>query len=316
MSTNSQVAHIWAQQNGKDAKSGNMHSTGRSLYSYSTEIARFIEGKVVYTSQRYSVTTSSKHQNQIPRAVSHLESYQTSEHMKHIPDVWDEVAPILFIDMMKGIRAEIERLKKIRNVRFPFQELIGSINATHSFWVKYILTDTVPDPKLPDNAISIKDLQALWSNNATTSEATFLEYVKAQFGLDLAKKLEKEKLQEEVKRADMLKSLGTKIEEWRAGERNDLPYHRDMPVMLRIRKNQVETSLGAVVPVDHAKALYLLIKNKCRVERVGIGEFHVKELSADTLTVGCHKIPISEVEMIAKALGLVETKNDPELFSC
>lgn len=77
---NDQVAHIWAQQRGKAARShnGNFHTDGGArIYSYSTPVASFHRraddrGSVVLIdSGGYSPTTRSKHINPIWRAIDY-----------------------------------------------------------------------------------------------------------------------------------------------------------------------------------------------------------------------------------------------------
>lgn len=304
---NAQVAHIWAQQNGNDARNGknNFWSRDRSLYSYKTEVARFIEGKVVYTGHRYSATTAGKHVNHIPRAVSHLEYYRTNEIMRDIPEKWDEVAPILFVEMMIGLKTEIERLRKARTVRYSVERIAESARDALAFLHKYFPEGK--EPALPRTAINYPQLDNLTSNNATTCNETLRDTIES-FGIDIRKKLANEaendkKLlaKREKEHADLLKSLETKIAEWRNHERNDLPY--GAPVMLRKNKNEIETSRGARVPIEAARALYSKIRSRSDVAHFVIGNFTVTSLTPELLTIGCHDIPMSEVEMIAKELN-------------
>jgi hypothetical protein len=73
---NAMVAHIWANQSQSEARSHNRHFWFRdkSIYSYSTEIARLVENVkgeqiALVTSHSYSMTTSGKHMPAIRRAL-------------------------------------------------------------------------------------------------------------------------------------------------------------------------------------------------------------------------------------------------------
>jgi hypothetical protein len=114
---------------------------------------------------------------------------------------------------------------------------------------------------------------------------------------------------EEWRRIDAL-GLEEKVTAWREGKAVLLPY--SAPVMLRMRGDQVETSMGAVVPLDHAERLYRIIC-KCKMNEttfeanghsIPIGVYKVDRIDVDgTLHAGCHHINFEEIQRFAKERG-------------
>jgi hypothetical protein len=104
-----------------------------------------------------------------------------------------------------------------------------------------------------------------------------------------------------------------KIAAWRAGK----PVNTwDLPTMLRIDGEEVVTSQGARVPVEHAKRVLGIV---CKVKERGepfvtnghtipIGVYRVDRIDADgTLHAGCHHITFDEIQAIAPQLeGKIE----------
>lgn len=72
--TNNQV--VWAFINGNSGKSLNMRTDGIKLWSYSTVVAQWIDGKIVKNARKYSVTTS--------KQLSHL-NYDSLTIRKDLP---------------------------------------------------------------------------------------------------------------------------------------------------------------------------------------------------------------------------------------
>ena len=83
--------------------------------------------------------------------------------------------------------------------------------------------------------------------------------------------------------------------------------------MRRDTGGYVETSKGARVPLEDAKRLALQASNVQRqgstyhpVERVTVGPYKLDRIDADgTVVVGCHTIPWTETERMARVLGVL-----------
>jgi hypothetical protein len=92
-----------------------------------------------------------------------------------------------------------------------------------------------------------------------------------------------------------------KIEAWRAGQNVQLP--REVPTMARIVGDDVQTSMGARVPLEHACRLARLAR--IAIRRGGqswapgdgprVGHFQVQRIGADgSATIGCHEFNADE----------------------
>jgi hypothetical protein len=88
--------------------------------------------------------------------------------------------------------------------------------------------------------------------------------------------------------------------------------------MLRVNGEQIETSLGARIPLAAAPMVWNMVQRARRSEsglapcnigadrRPRIGDYPLDRIDADgTLHAGCHTIPYSELSSMARALGLV-----------
>jgi hypothetical protein len=107
-----------------------------------------------------------------------------------------------------------------------------------------------------------------------------------------------------------------KREAWLRGEPVHYPYeYYSSDTLLRVYGNNVETSRGAEVPVEHAKRLWPIIeKVRARGEpyvRNGhsehVGNFVVDRIDVTgDMKVGCHFIKYDQVWKIANQLGLTQ----------
>lgn len=131
-----------------------------------------------------------------------------------------------------------------------------------------------------------------------------------------AKRIEAARIENEVRK----KPLEERIKLWKAGEIREInaPYGYydldDEPnVWLRIKNGKVETSKGIILSQTEAERLWKRIKSfhdgaqfQHDLARDSSGNNWVfNKYQNDMLTAGCHRIAYSEMESIAKQLGLV-----------
>jgi hypothetical protein len=84
-------------------------------------------------------------------------------------------------------------------------------------------------------------------------------------------------------------------------------------VLLRVSGDQIESSLGARIPLEHAPRIWKLIQ-ACRStgrtyakngHTEHAGPYAIDSVSAEgELRAGCHTIPYAELELLARTLGL------------
>jgi hypothetical protein len=81
--------------------------------------------------------------------------------------------------------------------------------------------------------------------------------------------------------------------------------------MLRIKAEEIETSLGARIPVQHALRVLPLVREiigagrmyKANGHTIHLGHYSLDEITADgTIIAGCHRIARSEFERFAAVL--------------
>jgi hypothetical protein len=127
---------------------------------------------------------------------------------------------------------------------------------------------------------------------------------------ELAIKADKEaKALEKIRRAERIKEQEEALINWRKGE--DVRNRFEITA-LRIKEDQIETTKGAKIPLDHAIKFWGLIKSWHEKgiqyvkdhHSIKLGYYTVNKFDGKTLTVGCHSIPYSEIEGIAAQLHL------------
>jgi hypothetical protein len=136
----------------------------------------------------------------------------------------------------------------------------------------------------------------------------------------LVQEQERKKAEEEAKKRRAEEELED-LEKWRNHEPVQRRFHGTAPA-LRLSKSgeEIETSWGARIPTGDAKKLWFTIVRNKRVglstvfsgsDVVMLGNYQLNEVRGDgSIKVGCHDIAYSELELMAKKLGLVkETQN-------
>ncbi len=104
---------------------------------------------------------------------------------------------------------------------------------------------------------------------------------------------------------------------WLAGMTNSLNWSAYIPepILLRVNGQEIETSHHAKVPVSVAKGVWGLIQSVMRKgealthdfgECASLGSFQLREIRPDgSMQVGCHNLPYSSIEYVAKQLGFI-----------
>jgi hypothetical protein len=280
-----EIPHLWAHQALPFAKNphGNLYFQGPTIYSYGSHfpIAVIVErnGKraILLTNRRHSVTTNG-HIRAVRAAIP--------------PDVPVFEGPVLGDALQwarwykSTVEDYIEQAARARaNGNRP--HLAGQAQAWAREAVKYgrFFGVKVDVPALPDSFDG------------------------------LARRMHQERAAELARKRAQLRAVAEPIAaRWRAGEvfdawTNDRHYLQALPCMLRIKGEEVETSHGARVPVEHARvALGMVLKARANGELPWQGSFRVgyyrmERIDANgTVHIGCHKIPWAEIERLAPEL--------------
>lgn len=267
---------MWAQQTQSTGKAGNIFFDGPRIYSYGYhfEMARFIDNDtVLITIERYSVSTA-RHLSLVRGAVAHKQVFE-------VPS---------FTDHLKNVRHYIEHARghfdKAKRARTSTTYLLGVARRTVSILRDYLEKFPTPIPASHTD---------LW---ASLEAGSYLDgEVQKQL---LAKEREARKAEVESKRLAREareREEQARLEKWIAGEGGG--YFSAM--RLRVKGNEVETTYGAKVPIIEARKLYRAMKAGLNVAGQHIGHYTVTRLDTEEmeLVVGCHKIPLAEIERIA-----------------
>jgi len=329
----SEIPHKWAHQTQEAARNaqGNLYFKGPTIYSYrdSWPLARIYckrgvpdiksgnLGTLVLTnSDRASVTTS-RHQRQVNQAVRHLPSIAVpfvegtyggkmdknahSQNLKYLQDA------------MSHLHKEADRAMTESAVTWR----ADAAAQMHKDMADYLMFFGIR-----------RKLPALLSFAAHHERARRIEHPDpASLGKrerDRAKRQERlrerdEYMQEQRAALDRgaFYRIGAVRSDWRLfGAFNTAHGYADMrrgAVMLRVNGDEIETSLGASIPLSHAPRIWGVVQKviargepyQHNGHSEHAGDFRIDRIDVDgTLTAGCHTIKYSELRAMARALGL------------
>lgn len=300
--TNDETAHVWStgtQEEGR-SHSRSIFFDGPVIYSYGKHfpMARLIPGTdiVLFTTESYSATTA-QHKCLIGRAISH-------KTVINVPNV-----------VMSNYHPETEKATKYHtdNLTAIHKDAVSLRNKatrarTYADHYLRALTERIKDAetyfntfkKDMDKATARKWRRKLTKGIATPEEAQALnEKLKAGRAVQAKKDKAKRKL-------DMIE-YNEQLVKWKAGDLEAyIPYwlNPPPPASLRIKDKEVQTTQGARIPLADARKAYRTIKAGRGDSLVGqrIAYYTVTSITEELLTVGCHKILLSEVDRIGPEL--------------
>ncbi len=286
-SSNSELAHIWANDPDSSVyKSANSFSCHfGKLYSYSTVIGQIVtepagRDTVIYNNASYSNSTA-KHQNFMRGATRHYDVINLNIPKMNLSSlVYGQNDFDQFIKETSEKKA-LDLLAKAYRARtrasFYYAEAFDIYENLTKYAQFFKLEYTAPDLE----KIKIKAVEVY--------------------------KIEQERLR--IQRENRIKDQAEALTNWRAGL--DVRNYFEVTA-LRIKDDEIQTTKGARIPVDHAVKFWGLIKSWHEKgvsyvkdhHSIHLGNYSVNRFENDVLTVGCHSIPYSEIENIAHQLSL------------
>jgi hypothetical protein len=338
----SEVAHVWAQQRQASGRNpmGNIYFDGHTIYSYGSHfpIARFAYGKggkpimldgkqvVLFTTRTYSNTTAG-HLNDVRGVLRGLDvvvievdrpEYYASN-KDNLKDLWLSLevqaesnvkareqchcgaiaSGVENLDLFTRF-ARIGRTKRLTT-------LVSLVRGNQAGWWYPLAGITL------ERAAEIDNAKATRRSARETREAS---------------KRALQRIASEKRQAIFVEIQPLAIEAWRAGQSelslpaelvaryelqaadsvvrtvNFLPQSWQDGALLRIVGDEIETSRGAFVPVRHAKIAWQALQRR-EIPADRLGEYQASRFEGDMLVIGCHRIQFTELERMAKALGLV-----------
>jgi hypothetical protein len=323
---NAMTAHVWAQQSQARGRSsnGNFSFDGPSLYSYSTVIARFVESKsprnvVLVTSRSYSNTTSGKHMPAMWRGIDYGRGDWLAFTVPHVNFPLD---PDNLAHLIERYRAEVLRLGRSTSDDGVLEGYrLERLAALHSNVFDYCDAFGLTAPDL-DISADITEINAKRAKRAADNADPVKQ---AKRAADREKRAAAKVRKEAEARRLALLNAAEKLTAWKAGSAVMLPYdaRRDAEggALLRVRGGNLETSLGATVPLDHAIRVFRFVKHCRETETswhrnghtIRVGHFHVDAIEPNgNFRAGCHVINWPEVERIAREIGVIDAAPSAE----
>lgn len=286
MASNSQVAHIWAQQRKEDGRGSSFYFSGRTIYSFGPHypIATFtdatIDGRrvVLFQIENNWGGYTGRHRQHTRSALSGLSvvvldvaHVDTGHHAENVADYGERFAALL------------DKASRARTRGESYISRAEDIRATcRSYCAAFSLA--VPD-------FCAEDISA---------DADFLAGIRQRAAAA-------RKQQEDSERA----RLAAKLAEWRTGAHVDVSRYPETVLRLSANGCAVETSRGASVPVNAARRLWQMVANCQHAGQaletpppVSVGSFELERIAANgDVKVGCHFIRFVDSHAFAVAQG-------------
>lgn len=333
---NRQCAHVWAQQSQPYGRSNSMEFDGTVIKSYQTPVAAFAPvgkdrkfkqpifylddgGRVVLvTCDSYSMTTASKHLPAVRRAL------RAEDHIYSVPDIghgggrtstarvgpasdpksWKPVHRANRAWMVAQYRATVaSMLKSRRGIDMvesanQIRELVARVEKIRAYCNVFNIAFPAALNPLYDGDQVARRNQELRARADDPARA-------AAHARRMVARAEAEQ-----------RYNAERIDRFRRGERVP-PFTAEEGALLRMSAGgaEVETSLGARVPLDEARA-FLKFWDRCRLggwaRNLGtysVGPFPLREIQANTgnVTIGCHMIHGHEIERIAPMIEAAQS---------
>lgn len=310
----SEIAHLWMHQTQTNARNpqGNFYFIGPVIYSYrqSAPLARIVEhrGKkaVLFNTARWSVTTSGQQS-----AVRH--AIPSNVPVFEVPNIGEPSVEVHKANLAYFVRKSKSELDKAMRARSSAGWLLESALDYQTKALTYAeffgVKSKVPSFKFLPVGEKLETLRTEFAERKRKSDEITIR-ARATRRANREREWNErreiwERNREIQERQDRL-TLPDRIAKWRAGERVYGSLSR-VPCMLRITGDTVETSWGAVVPIDHARRVLKLVR-ACRStgrtyqrngHTVHVGHYSVDSIDGQgTLTAGCHVIEWEEIARI------------------
>jgi hypothetical protein len=296
-----EIPHLWMHKVQGSARNagGNLYFNGDTIYSYGSHFPLAIhvqnaKGKpaILINSGSYSVTTSG-HQSAVRQAipsdavtftVPYLseDRYLSNDHARNVKHFQDEIEQA----SIKASRARSNR-----------DRLLGSAVKYAESLKAYCTFFGLKCPKV--KLYGVNDLPSL--------EADLIRKQIAE--------TKKRKAEEKQRELAAIKAAEEGIAAFRAGEDYSRFNLYNVPTMLRIKGDEVETSRGVRIPIDYAVRGLRFVRAviakgedwQSNGHTFHLGHYVLDRVSKDgTIKAGCHVITLDEIERIAPELEAVK----------
>lgn len=285
-----EVYHLWAHQTQDEARNSS-HSvsfTGACAYSYRATIAKRVElpgraGVVLFSSHKWSVTTA-KHQRMCRASIPEGWQVFTVPSIGHSDDAANDLTNLKYYAQQV---AEYQgKAKRARTYGPRYAERALELQQEANAYCRYFGIADAFDADTLRVAVEAHEV-----------ERTRLE----------AEALESQRVAREALRVEYADAARGWINSEPSAR---LPWNYP-DVLLRVDTFggevpsvwQVETSMGARVPLPDAEALYRKIKAGALAKGDSAGGYTVSRVEAQAVQIGCHYIALTEIERFATTQG-------------
>jgi hypothetical protein len=284
MKTNSEIAHIWANQLEYRGQQSNLFFERSVIYSYGYHfpIAKHIDYKTVLITMRGYSNSTAKHIRFVENAISHKDliycNDPTKSHEHNISE---------FIIDIKKVAANLVNARKPQNYLTVIDYIKNNLN-------KYL---TYFDIKLNKN--QLEKIQI-------TSKNDYLELI------------EKEK-QAQIKKDKKEIAIGKKlyplyVHNFRNNLKNDFTHleqkaiekHYNLigaPILFKVTSSGIQSSKGINLTIEVAKRyINKFLSHEIKVTDK-ILNYSVDQINKDFIKIGCHNIYRNEIEYLNTILN-------------
>jgi hypothetical protein len=297
---NSELSHIWANQTQSHGKGSNMFFEHGTIYSYGYhfKLAQFVNNKegqrcVLINSKSYSNTTS-KHQSLVWRAIPQNVPFfkvvsffndidaSSTAHKENLTHYINEA------ERLQGLTIRANKLKM-----FYLTQLKNEINLFDKYCTFFTLDNLERFNPISGQGLTIKERYELINS--------FI------WGFENSEELKKWKIkQEENKKKAEAKALidaKEKIELFRQFKISSI-YANLGHYLLRYNKetDNIETSGGVKMSKDLFLSAYQRLINNELLKGQHVDKYTFNGVDGDIVSVGCHKIPMTEINSIVAVL--------------
>jgi hypothetical protein len=303
---NTQVAHLWASGNKESGKGSNFFFEGDTIYSYGHHfpIARRVNENFYLITQRgYSVSTS-RHISYTRRAIpGYANTFPVADRPDSSFETIREEKMSKAQEMLDGmeVKSPAKTYENARSFLNFVEETILLFGWFRDFDSSF--ESLVQSCKLGKMATKAVGLMTQHKEAFEASEAR----KEAQREAREEKRRAKWERQQELERMEALEIVPL----WRNGEKVMIWKLRNLPPMLRLIGDKVETSHGAEVTREEATRAFSFIVARINRgetwhrngETCAVGPFSLVSIDSETVTVGCHKFNVQEVLNFGKLIA-------------
>ena len=270
--TNTEIVHVFAQQSQSEGRSSSMFFEGTKIYSYRYHylLGEFIDSDTIVINDKGYSNSTSKHIGLLIRATSHKKQF-----FKSTSD----------IDIVHS--SITDSLTKMSTARTRKGDYLNSIYNNYTKLNEYLEYTNTKEKLNYGDAIKYKEICDIVSRLDVDKDGIMAEIADIE-----KKRREREKAKSQAE-----------LVEWRNYERNWYSGTSNKTYLrLSADGENVETTKGVRIERDKARVLYKLIKAGKDINGFKLDYYTVIGVKDNTLKIGCHDIPMTEVNQIGELL--------------